>query len=560
MGDGPPVPPTLELVSSYLPGRLYEIDRDQILIGRNPASEVFLDRKDVSWAHARIFRQDGVDFLEDCESRNATFLDGERLPPREPRRLRDRHRIRICGNVLIYRREAVRIDDFDDGSTILGVINNLTSIDMVAAVTRPEEVLRAVLEINRSLGGTIELNEALSRTLDTLFSVFPEAEGGFVLTGEAGREMVQRAIRHRDGSPPLTLGRKARELAIRQGHGLIGTEPAADGAARTVMCVPLLGRSGRTIGLIQISSRPGAGFRTDDLDLLAAVAVPVGVVVENNRLLLAKGEWDAAGEVQRSLLPRQRPLCGRYRTWEHYEPAQEVGGDYYDYIPIAPADADGREEWTRWGVAVGDVVGKGMPAALLMSHLSAEVRHRVRAEASPVRVVAGLNRQVFDAAILDRFVTFLLIVVDARSDEVTIVNAGHPAPWVRRATGELFAVGDDDAGPPLGVVADPTYRATTVRLGPGDVVLAYTDGVSEAINAHSRLFGVAAIGRTIAGAPADPQAVGRAVLRAVRAHAQGNPQSDDIAIVCFGPAARSAQPKDGNGDSGSAPGPGRCGA
>ncbi|WP_435019165.1 SpoIIE family protein phosphatase [Tundrisphaera sp. TA3] len=535
MPDASPVAPTIELISTYLPRRLFEMTKDQVRIGRDPGSDIFLNRKDVSWSHARIFRRDGGFFVEDRESRNATYLDGERLSPHHPRRLDDNHRIRICGNILVYRREAVRIETEENGSTILGTLGNLTSLDIVSSVARPEDVLRAVLEINRNLGGTIELDEALGRTLGTLFEVFDEAEGGFILTGEPGSNMVQRAIRHRDGDAPLSLSLSARDHAIRQGQGLICTEDGSDGLSRTILCVPLLARSGLSIGIIQLSSRPGGpGFRADDLDLLAAVAVPVGVAVENHRLLWNKGEWAAAGEVQRALLPRHRPRSDRYTTWEHYEPAQEVGGDYYDYIPIEPAEADGRHEWTRWGVAVGDVVGKGMSAALLMSHLSSEVRHRVRAEASPELVVAGLNRHLFDAEILDRFVTFLLIVVDAPKDRILIVNAGHPAPMIRRANGRIEVVGDEDAGPPLGVVIDHPYRITTVGLDPGDVVVAYTDGVSEAINAHDRLFGVEAIRATLAQSPPGVQAIGRSILKAVRVHALGHPQSDDIAIVCFG--------------------------
>jgi len=159
------VAPTLELISPVLPGRLFELNKDLVRIGRDPGSDIGLNRKDVSWLHAWIFRRPEGFFIEDRESRNGTFLDGTRLAAKAPSRLRDGARIKICDNLLIFRRQAVKLDDRDGGSTILGTLENLTSLDVVASVACPEDVLRAVLEINRNLGGTIELNEALGKTL-----------------------------------------------------------------------------------------------------------------------------------------------------------------------------------------------------------------------------------------------------------------------------------------------------------------------------------------------------------------------------------------------------------
>ena len=175
-----------------------------------------------------------------------------------------------------------------------------------------------------------------------------------------------------------------------------------------------------------------------------------------------------------------------------------------------------------------------MPAALLMSSLSSEVRNRVRTVPEPALVVEQLNRHFFDTDILDRFITFLLIVVDVDVQRMTVVNAGHLAPFVRRASGLIEAIGEDEAGPPLGVLPHHPYRSASTDLAPGDVVLVFTDGVSEALGAENRQFGTEAIRATLATAPAHIPEIGEAVLAAVRAHTQGRPQSDDIAIVCFG--------------------------
>lgn len=541
MADSQHVAPTLELISPVLPGRLFEMTKDLVRIGRDSSSDICLNRKDVSWLHASIFWKPEGFFLEDHESRNGTFLDNLKLAPGVPSRLPDGARIKICDNLLVFRREAVKVEEREGGSTILGTLENLSSIDFLSGVGRPDDVLRAVLEINRNLGGTIELNESLGKTLDTLFAIFREAESGFIVTREPDGELSPRAIRHREADPdPLTLSQTALDHVMTRGQGLLSSDSVAGGVAdasrsRTILSVPMLDSDGQSIGIIQLVSRPGkVGFRPDGLDLLAAVAVPIAVTVENNRLLRAKAEWAAAGEIQRAMLPRRRPQAPGYVFWEHYEPAQEVGGDYYDYIPIQPADIGPSDAWTRWAVAEGDVVGKGMPAALLMSSLSSEVRHFVRTEPNPARVVERLNRHFFDTQIIDRFITFLLVIVDAQTHWITVVNAGHLPPFIRRASGEIEVIGEDEAGPPLGVMLDHAYGSLTTELSPGDVVVMFTDGVSEATDAKHRQFGVPAIRRILAAAPREIPEVGEAILKAVRVHAAGRSQSDDIALVCFG--------------------------
>lgn len=542
MADPRQVTPTLELISPVLPGRLYDLNKDLMRIGRDPGSDIFLDRKDVSWAHAWVFRRPEGFFVEDRESRNRTFLEGVKLAPRTPTFLKDGVRIKICDHLLIFRLEAVKVEACDGGSTILGTLANLSSIDVVSSVGRPDEVLRAVLEINRNLGGTIELNEALGKTLDTLFAIFKEAESGFIVTKEADGELSPRAIRHRDGDPiSLTLSQTALDHVMTRGEGLLSTDHKPldlddlSSNSRMILSVPMLDRSGQAIGIIQLVSRPGpVGFRADGLDLLAAVAVPIAVTVENNRLLRAQAEWAAAGEIQRALLPRRRPKASGYSSWEHYEPAQVVGGDYYDYLPLKPPIPAEADAWSCWAVAAGDVVGKGMPAALLMSSLSSEVRHIVRIEPDPSMVVRQLNEHFFDAGILESFITFLLVIVDSEAHRITVVNAGHPAPFVRRSSGRVEAIGEDEAGPPLGVILDHVYQSTTTDLGPGDVVLLFTDGVTDAIDAKYRPFGVAALRKALAQAPPEVAEVGEALLKAVRLHAAGRPQVDDIALVCFG--------------------------
>lgn len=549
MANRGPVLPTLELITKSPPGRMYELEARVLRIGRDRASGICLEDKRVSFSHAQIVRGiDGTYTVEDLKSHNSTFLDGQLLQPFTPTPLKEGSRVKICDFTFVFHRAAVEVRDAgDDGPTILGMLDDLSSSSLAHRSGRSSIVLRAVLEINRMLGGTTELNEVLGRALEELFSIFQQAEGGFILTEEPDGKFSPRATRSRENlGSPLTLSRTVLDHVIRHGQGLIisdvqapanlpVSESLSGSGIRTALCAPILGRGGRAIGIIQLDTRVHpASFGPEDLGLLAAVAVPIGVVVENHRMIKERAALAAASEVQAALLPRCRPTAPGYTFWERYLPAFEVGGDYYDYIPVETAGVGRDERWVRWTVALGDVSGKGMPAALLMANLSAEVRYLVRSGAQPQDVARQVNEHVFDADLPSRFVTFLLAMIDASTHRLTVVNAGHMGPLVRRASGKMETIGEMDTGMPLGVLRETCFRSAVTTLEPGDVVVLFTDGVNEALNRDDVQFSVAGIERTVAANRAGPACVGEAIIQAVRDHAGGRHQSDDIALICFG--------------------------
>ena len=203
-----------------------------------------------------------------------------------------------------------------------------------------------------------------------------------------------------------------------------------------------------------------------------------------------------------------------------------MGGDYFDYV----AAPDG-----RLAIAMGDVSGKGVSAALLMARLCSDVRFCVATSPTPEEAVSRLNRALVDPLAQDRFVTFLLLVLDPRDNTLTVVNAGHIPPLVRHGAGGTFAeLGVEEAGPPLGSDSQRSYASVRYAISPGDVLLMYTDGIREANNKAGALFGGLRARAAVRSAGADPAAVGKAVLSAVERFCEGAPQSDDICLVCFG--------------------------
>jgi serine phosphatase RsbU (regulator of sigma subunit) len=160
----------------------------------------------------------------------------------------------------------------------------------------------------------------------------------------------------------------------------------------------------------------------------------------------------------------------------------------------------------------------------------------LQADPDPARVVGQLNRGLCAARIGDRFITLLLVLVDGDRHEMTVVSAGHMAPLVRRSDGRIEEVGKAEAGLMLGVDAGQSYEPVRASLGPGDVVVLYTDGVTDAEDPDGRWLGSGRLREALASAPGGAPSVGEAILGAVRRHAAGGAQSDDMTLVCFGRA------------------------
>jgi phosphoserine phosphatase RsbU/P len=303
---------------------------------------------------------------------------------------------------------------------------------------------------------------------------------------------------------------------------------------RSAICVPLRSHEGEPLGMLQLDRQSGSDvFGEKDLELLAALALPIGVTIENHRLHQERAAWTAARTIQLALLPRTQPRIPGLRFWECYRPAQEVGGDLYDYVAVEPVSSTAAQPQS-WSVGLGDVAGKGMPAALISASIRPEIRVLARSGLCPGEVLSRVNRQVFDQELDGRFVTLLLCLIDPRTHELKVANAGHPPALLRRAGGQVEEIVCGGAGPPLGILPDVIYEPTTLALQPGDTVVLYSDGVVDAHDRKDLLFGLDRLRRELAEAPPGVASVGESILAAVRNHSAGRAQFDDITLVCFG--------------------------
>jgi sigma-B regulation protein RsbU (phosphoserine phosphatase) len=280
-------------------------------------------------------------------------------------------------------------------------------------------------------------------------------------------------------------------------------------------------------------------FTTGNLPLYAFAILAFLLVLELSEKLLARDEIEIAREVQRSLFPREDPAVEGWTLASRNVPANDVGGDYYDYVPLLGSGS--------WGIALGDVAGKGMGAALLVANLQATLRAylnidlggesaepgpggRQRSAAEMETLFSLLNRALASVVQSNRFASLVYGELDPGSGRFVYVNAGQNPPMVLRADGSLLQL--PPGGMILGILAEAGYRAAEVALGPGDALVLYCDGVTERFDAEGEEFGEERLAEVLARCRGQAAASIRdAVLEAVAAHAGETPAHDDVTIV-----------------------------
>lgn len=365
----------------------------------------------------------------------------------------------------------------------------------------PTDRLARLYRISQTLNSSLDLNEVLNRMMDEVIAA-THAERGFVMLREGNEPLVFKAARGMEmqviEAPTFQVSRGVVEQVAHEGQPILTSDAQADArlnlrqsvmflGLRSILCVPLQVK-GATIGVVYVDNRLQAGlFTPADLDLLTSIASSAAVAIENARLYelaVEKGrlerELQMAREVQASLLPRHTPHLPGWEFAAHWQPAREVSGDYYDFIPLGQ---------DQLGLVIADVTDKGMPAALFMALSRSIVRASVANAASPLEGIAQANRLICADSTNSMFVTLCYAQIDAMMGEVTFVNAGHNPPLLYRAESDQLAR-LARTGMALGVEADSPFEQRVVTLARGDFILLYTDGVTDALNAAGEEFGL----------------------------------------------------------------------
>lgn len=572
----------LRVVLGPQKGREYPLSGAETIVGRHPACQIVIDIGAVSRQHARIVQQSDGFWAEDLQSRNGTLINDHRITTRT--RLESGDELKICdvafqfidpsaadpssvGSRLIRARgerqatprlgNTVLIDEssHSGNTSIMSSVEVSSNHQRAQLQATPQAKLRALFEISQALGKVLSLDDVFPKVLDSLFRIFVQADRGFIVMRDDQGELVPRWSKTRLGDTHQTM-RISRDIVnhvLTTRQAVLSADAASDERfdvsqsvarlrIRSFMCAPLIDGEGKALGVIQLDSLDlSRKFQDEDLEVLATVALQAGIAIDNAQLHEAAlrqrelaRDLELAHEVQHGFLPLHRPKVEGYEFFDFYDPANHVGGDFFDYVTLP----DG-----RLAVIVADVVGHGIAAALLMAKISSEARFSLAIEADLARAARRLNRALSELQ-LDRFVTMVIGLLDPGTARMSLVNAGHMAPLRRLASGEIQQPGKERGGLPLGVIDDFVYEASELELAPGDQLVFMTDGIFECADAHEEQLGLDRV-RTILSAEGgrSAEASGNAIVRGVRQHLGRRAPDDDMCLVCLHFAGVVSEPK-----------------
>lgn len=301
-----------------------------------------------------------------------------------------------------------------------------------------------------------------------------------------------------------------------------------DDSIHSLIAVPMVVKSELRGVLTVYNKKEGKSFTEDDQRLLAIIAGQSAQIVENARLyekektlLKMQEELKFAARIQSELLPKSPPNIPGYEIAGRTIPAQEVGGDYYDFIPI---------DDHRWAFCLGDVTGKGLPASLLMANLQATLRGQTLNAVGPKICLERSNQLLYQSTSPEKFATLFYAILDTQSNQIQYTNAGQDNPYLY--SGQTGIKRLKTGGIPLGMLPDFGFEEETVSLEEDCMLIVHSDGVTEAMNSEEEQFGDDRIAAVLEQHKhASPPEIIDHLVAAVKKHAAGHPQSDDITVV-----------------------------
>jgi serine phosphatase RsbU (regulator of sigma subunit)/pSer/pThr/pTyr-binding forkhead associated (FHA) protein len=526
------------------------IDPLPFSIGRQPESNLIIRDSRVSRTHARIVEENGEYVIEDCGSLHGSYVNGERITHQA---------LRNSDKIEFGAQDSYQLIFALDGAELKQLMEQVGSSAPHGVPPGPGgnlAKLRAILDLARTVQSSFSVDDVLTSVVDTALAITGAERGFLMLRSAGGLEM--RIARHRRGrhlhASDLRVPREVIHRALERRRELLSmnfdplgegeTRPqasVADLELRSVICVPLvrirtgqgeatsvLSTGSETVGVLYMDSRlVAADLAGGNRELLQTLAIEASTVLENARLLeeeRAKRQLDEelslARTIQQSLLPGKLPSEGWLRASGSSVASHEVGGDYFDVTPVNPH---------CWCAVVADVSGKGVSSALLASLLQGALITATDHPGAMGHRIERLNRFLMDRTGGEKYATvfYALLELDGR---LNYVNAAHCPPIIVRASGELSTL--EATGMPVGLMEPAEFGVAEERLAPGDKIVIYTDGVTEAQNAAGEFFGKKRLREIVtARAGGSCQAVHDAIQEAVTEFTEGAPQSDDITLV-----------------------------
>ena len=559
-----------ELIVKY-PDRTadhFPLGRLRITIGRSARNDLCIPDPFASRVHAEVRREGDEYILQDLGSANGTLYNGATVE--------GAIHLTAGGRIQIGETEIV----FDDGTfnsgmgatmitdnsgtslpeaTIALASGDRTTSGLLEAIegarTKPEEIvstavtpkakqgdlLALISKVGITLLSSATLNETLEQIVSLVFESVP-ADRCLIMMRDEGSEDLRVAVarlRDRAGEVgEIRVSRNVLDEVVMRGKSVLTSDAQHDPrfatgtvvlqGVRSVLAVPL-GVADKVFGIIYADSPIAEGrFTEDHLKVLTTLASVAAIRVENARLVELRFERERmerelalASEIQQRFQPTAPPHVEGYELQGISFPCYEIGGDYYDFI---------EREDGRLVIALGDVSGKGTAAALLMSSLHAAIHAQSASHDSLVATISAVNRYLADNIPANRFVTLFYAELDPVAGTLSFLNAGHNPPLIVHAAGTVEQLAS--GGLPLGIKRDAEYREGRTQLQLGDVLVIYSDGVTEAVSPTGEEFGATRLYEVVSrNIETSAAGIRDRIESSLTKFAQGTSAADDITLV-----------------------------
>ncbi|MBN1997217.1 SpoIIE family protein phosphatase [candidate division KSB1 bacterium] len=406
---------------------------------------------------------------------------------------------------------------------------------------RAVEELAILNEIATAISSTQSLEAIIDKIVQKCIQHLHVQQAVVNLLGEKSKiQQLNTMVRGADSSAviPFRLDTELTGWMITNQKPLLSNDLANDSrfhyskhenlSLHSVLCVPMT-LNGRLMGLVScFNKKSPEGFDGQDQRLLCIIATQSAQIIENARLrqkeedlIRVEEELRLACEIQTGLLPKSTPELKGYDVTGISLPARIVGGDYFDYILI--------DEF-HYAFCLGDISGKGLPAAVLMANLQATIKGLVMSDPQPDRCLARANTILFRNTSPNRFATMFYGVLNLKTNQILYSNAGHNRPILVSSSGHITEL--QSAGLALGFLENTPYSTDLARLDKGDSLVIYSDGVTEAMNPDEEEYGEERLYQLIQSVYDEPaRNIQDKLIESVKTFTQGHPQSDDITLV-----------------------------
>ncbi len=543
----------------------FPLGRLRITLGRSARNDLCIPDPFASRVHAEVRREGEEYYLQDLGSANGTLYNGGAVEGTVP--------LTAGGRIQIGETEIV----FDDGTyhSSMGATmitdNSSTSLpeatialasgdrttsglleaiegartkpeeNVVARVAREGDLLALISKVGITLLSSSTLEQTLEQIVSLVFEAVPADRCLLMMRDEHSEDLKVAVARLRDRAGEvgeIRVSRNVMDEVVIRGKSVLTSDAQHDPrfasgtvvlqGVRSVLAVPL-GVAEKVFGIIYADSPIAEGrFTEDHLKVLTTLASVAAIRVENARLVEARfqqerleRELQLAMEIQQRFQPTAPPIVPGYELQGISFPCYEIGGDYYDFI---------QREDGRLVIALGDVSGKGTAAALLMSSLHAAIHAQTGSHDTLVETISAVNRYLADNIPPNRFVTLFYAELDPDSGAVSFLNAGHNPPLIVHAAGTVEQLAS--GGLPLGIKADADYREGRTTLQTGDVLVIYSDGVTEAASPNGEEFGPTRLYEVVSrNVDASAAGIRDRIESALTKFSQGTQAADDITLV-----------------------------